>query len=61
MRTVAPTASLGSWLYRVAVNASLQLKRKARSRRRRETTFAEHRPSAEAPARTLERSAAGPR
>ncbi len=49
MRTVAPTASLGSWLYRVAVNASLQLKRKARSRRRRETAFAEHRPSAEAP------------
>jgi RNA polymerase sigma factor (sigma-70 family) len=49
LRTVAPTASLGSWLYRVAVNASLQLKRKARSRRRTETQFAEHRPSSSAP------------
>jgi RNA polymerase sigma factor (sigma-70 family) len=49
LRTVAPTASLGSWLYRVAVNASLQLKRKARSRRRTETQFAEHRPNADSP------------
>lgn len=50
LESVAPTASLGSWLYRVAVNASLQLKRKARSRRRTESQFAEHRPSAESPA-----------
>lgn len=50
LESVAPTASLGSWLYRVAVNASLQLKRKARSRRRTESQFAEHRPAAESPA-----------
>ena len=50
LRTLTPSASLGSWLYRVAVNASLQLKRKARSRRRTETQFAEHRPSAQTPA-----------
>ena len=50
LRTVAPSASLGSWLYRVAVNAALQLKRKSRSRRRTETHFAAHRPSAESPA-----------
>jgi RNA polymerase sigma factor (sigma-70 family) len=37
------TDSLGSWLYRVAVNAALQQKRKAKSRRRCETTFAEQR------------------
>ncbi len=49
LRTVAPTASLGSWLYRVAVNASLQLKRKTRSRRRTETQFAEHHPQAISP------------
>lgn len=49
LRTVAPTASLGSWLYRVAVNASLQQKRKARSRRRTETQFAEDRPQASSP------------
>lgn len=50
LQTVAPSASLGSWLYRVAVNASLQLKRKSRSRRRTETQFAAHRPSAQSPA-----------
>lgn len=49
LRTVAPTASLGSWLYRVAVNASLQQKRKARSRRRTETQFAEDRPKEQMP------------
>ncbi len=49
LRSVAPTASLGSWLYRVAVNASLQLKRKARSRRRTESQFAEERPNADSP------------
>ncbi len=49
LRSVAPSASLGSWLYRVAVNASLQQKRKARSRRRTETQFAEQRPAAQSP------------
>ncbi|WP_166831476.1 RNA polymerase sigma factor [Thalassoroseus pseudoceratinae] len=34
--------SLSSWLYRVAHNSALQIKRKAKSRRRCETTFAEH-------------------
>ncbi len=34
--------SLSSWLYRVAYNSALQIKRKAKSRRRCETMFAEH-------------------
>jgi len=50
LRSVAASASLASWLYRVAVNASLQWKRKSRSRRRTETQFAAHRPAAESPA-----------
>lgn len=50
LRSVAPSASLASWLYRVAVNASLQWKRKSVSRRRTETQFAAHRPAAEKPA-----------